>query len=242
MNIQELSTKPRPICEGLGAILGYDPYFARMSHSLKTILADGHPIMIRLHSAGRYPLPSDKQDQLDLESHAVLLVGYDEELHAFAYLDPWTNGTVAKLSWIDYEKLRLSIVNSSLDCHLILAPIDVEVSLADSHTLRIRAGFYSPDAITMDKDNHVISRIECRVRSDIESQVEVTAVEGAWGVGQKAEFDLPTPVCRRSTTVEVVSTVEIRRPYPCRDDVRVVTVIPVAASAGLETAVVRKTA
>lgn len=60
------------LTKGLAPVVCYDPWFPRALESIKQSVHDGHPVLIRLHSAASYPLNADERYVVDLESHAVL--------------------------------------------------------------------------------------------------------------------------------------------------------------------------
>ena len=80
-NISTLYSKKAAtkIASGLAAVSGYEPWPMRTIESMKESLADGVPILARLHSAADYPTSTEETDhKLDMESHAILLIGYDD--------------------------------------------------------------------------------------------------------------------------------------------------------------------
>lgn len=208
---------------GLGAILCYDPYFTRMLRGIKKALGDGNPVMIRLHPAARYQAPLDQVYRIDLESHAVLIVGYDDSQSAIAIADPWTGN----LHWMSYEELSLLIVNSTKDCYIIAAPLDVKcaaVENGDVQALDIRVGFYSPDSIVMDRDGQLVTQVHVRVTGPKEwcpweNEAEVA---GSWKVGEFASLSLVIPSDANGPAelrVEVTATVQGERPYAYTDTI-----------------------
>jgi hypothetical protein len=206
---------------GVGAILCYDPYFTRMLRSVKKALGDGNPVMIRLHSAARYPIPLEQIYRVDLESHAVLIVGYDDHQSAIAISDPWTGN----LHWLSYQNLSLLLVNGTKDCYIVPAPLDIDCSAVengDASFLCIRVGFYSPDGIVMDRDEQLLTSVRVRVIGSkgwgpTERQTEVT---GSWKVGEFATLSMriPPPLYHLAEIrLEVSVTLRGERPYPYTD-------------------------
>lgn len=74
--------------KGLAPVVCYEPWFPRCLEAIKQCLNDGYPLLVRLHSAASYPNDADECYKLDLESQAVLIVGYDDEKQAVAIVDP----------------------------------------------------------------------------------------------------------------------------------------------------------
>ena len=111
--------------KGLAPVVCYDPWFPRALEAIKQSIHDGHPILIRLHSAASYPIPSDERYIVDLESHAVLIVGYDDVKKAVAVSDPWNKNWGGKggMRWIPYTVLETKTVNTSLGMSMPLAPL-----------------------------------------------------------------------------------------------------------------------
>jgi hypothetical protein len=203
---------------GLGAVLCYDPYFSRMVQSVRQTLADGHPILVRLHPAAQYPAPHATALVNDLESHAVLIVGYDDGQQAFAIADPWSNemfgGSRGGVRWMQYEELALTVVNSTKDCYQVLSPLDVKAEADDTH-LNVSVGFYEPDGIVMDSDSLSVRRVTVRV-----GQHTATS-EGKWRVGERATLQIPLELAAiansETATVSVEAVVGANRPYPFED-------------------------
>jgi hypothetical protein len=224
----------RPTATGLGAILCYDPYFPRMLRGVKKALAAGHPVFVRLHPAAQYPTADARRYRNDLESHGVLIVGYDDAREALAIWDPWNNawgGSRGGLRWVGYAELALLIVNSTKDCNMILAPLQVEAQLseADGLALEVSAGFYVPDAIVMDQDNFALTevRVEVALPSGWLASTSETRVAGFWKVGEHARLRFPLSAIaggEASVKLSVSASVVGQRPYPFEDTIAVQTV------------------
>lgn len=232
----------RPQAEGVGAILCYDPYFSRMLQSIRKIVADGHPMMVRLHPAAQYPAATDTAVRNDLEGHAVLIVGYDDDRGAVLIEDPWNRtmgGTRGGRTWMPYTDLSLLMVNSSKDCALVPAPLEVQVS-ADGTQLVLEVGLYAPDAIVMDHATHVVREAAVSVSIPSLSWTATAEANGAWRVGESARLTLELPATVSGTlemTVDASAVVACDRPYEFADLIRArvtraVAVQGLAAAAG----------
>src|ERR1700737_792847 len=165
VHVESWKTQGRSNAVGLAPVACYDPYFHRMVHHLRKCLVDGHPVLARLHPAAQYPVEGSDLYSVDLEGHAVLIVGYDDERRIFAISDPWDRrwgGQLSGLRWIGYDELSLNIVDSTLDYVMVLAPLQVDVRAveeASAKAIEIDVGFYEPAAIVMDRDTQEVREV-----------------------------------------------------------------------------------
>lgn len=210
---------------GLAPIMCYEPWFPRVLDSIRQSIIDGHPVMVRLHSAASYPLPSKDRYKLDLESHAVLIVGYDDDLKAVAIIDPWDNnwgGVCGGRRWLPFSVLQILCVNSTCDQVTLLTPLIFSVtSTQDSSknlSLDLEIGFYIPRGTVMDLDSWIISNVfvECNMSHNSEMVSLNYSVPGHCKVGDKIKISLP--IHNNSQDVEQVklsiqTTIEGNRPY-----------------------------
>ncbi len=216
----------RPDSNGLAPVACYDPYYGRMMHGLKKCLSDGFPVLARLHSAAQYPAEGATMYQNDLEGHAVLFTGYDDQKKAFAVWDPWNNqaadGFKGGSRWIGYNELALEIVDCSKDFYLIASPLVISAVENQDNNLSFAVGYYAPDSIVMDRDNQEITEmsIEFSLPEGWSTTSELTrTIEGSWKVGEFATFDLPLDAKQGNgeLVVTVKAKVSGQRPYQHED-------------------------
>lgn len=168
----------------------------------------------------------DKLYEVDLEGHAVLIVGYDDKREAFLLADPWNRawgGVHFSKRWLGYGEISMVTVDSSKGSGVILSPLQVdleEVDLNGETALDLRIGFYAPQAIVMDWANQSVSRVTVALTDG--RAVISTDIEGVWRVGEKASLRL-TGVAALIGDLTLTVTAEIcgERPYAYRDSVSV---------------------
>lgn len=91
MLIHDSVTVVKPLA-GAGLLAGqyYDPYPPRFAANLKEILAEGIPMVMRIHPGVRYPMSDDELfDRVDLEGHVAAYAGYDSDRGTVTIADPW---------------------------------------------------------------------------------------------------------------------------------------------------------
>jgi len=216
---------------GLAAVACYDPYFDRMKDSIRHCLADGHPVLVRLHSAAQYPAPAGVAYSNDLEGHAVLIVGYDDDEQAFAVSDPWDarwGGERSGTWWIPYNRLPLEVVDSTKDFYLVAAPLQASASIDEARDGRreliVAVRFYAPEGIVMDQDHQAIRKVAVSVTAPEGLTLAGPAcseVTGCWHVGQTAYVrfavsSVDVPVADVELSVRAVVTGA--RPYRFEDE------------------------
>ena len=207
---------------------------------MRRSLADGHPVLIRLHPAAAYPAPAAMMQRNDLEGHATLIVGYDDDKRSFALLDPWQSrwgGARGGLRWISYSQLQMEIVDSTLDYMLIPAPLAVEAKISgatvNSRVLNILVSFYKPHGIVMDQDNQVLREVKVTLEpnQDLEFDGPTTSiVKGVWPVGKRAHVSFAlrqTAFIPDEIIVKVQARVAGSRPYPFEDTTVTRAVCPI---------------
>jgi hypothetical protein len=208
---------------------------------MRRSLADGHPVLIRLHPAAAYPAPAAMMQKNDLEGHATLVVGYDDDKRSFALLDPWQNrwgGARGGLRWISYSQLQMEIVDSTLDYMLIPAPLVVQGRISrgigNARVLNIFVSFYKPHGIVMDQDNQVLREVKVTLEpnQNVEFDGPTTSiVKGVWPVGKKAHVSFAlahTAVIPDEIIVNVQARIAGSRPYPFEDTTSTRAVCPIA--------------
>jgi hypothetical protein len=215
----------RQKASGLAPVTCYDPYFSRLGHYLRAVLADGHPVLARLHSAAEYPTADESMYKIDLEGHGILIIGYDDERRAFAAADPWDRrwgGQHSGIRWIGYNELSLVLVDSSLGAIMVLSPLDVTTAVSedgDEPVLTVSVGFYEPRAIVMDRANQEIRNVRITVTA---GEFSATVRDsGQWKVGQNAVMKVKIPASASDINIQLVATVAGQRPYPYEDEIGV---------------------
>ncbi|WP_395606404.1 C39 family peptidase [Pseudomonas sp. B22129] len=145
-NVFDISTKEKlPTCSGLISLTGYEPWPPRFIAGVKNTIQDNHPVIIRLHGAAEYPSTAMDRYAIDLESHAVMIVGFDDSRAAFEIIDPWNNafgGINGGKRWLPYETAALTIVDASLGMMMVGSPplinIQSTVDKAGNTSLKFR--------------------------------------------------------------------------------------------------------
>ena len=219
--------------KGLAPVVCYDPWFPRALESIKQSIHDGHPVLIRLHSAASYPLNSDERYVIDLESHAVLIVGYDDIKGAVGVIDPWDKnwgGNIGGRRWIPYTALETQTVNTSLGMSMPLSPLSVVTKTqwdkSDNLSLQLEVGFYIPRGTIMDRNSWIITKISvnCSLPEAWEGTQLDYELTGQWTVGEVINLSLPIASCPKSAgeiSLKVNATIQGKRPYDFEDCVSV---------------------
>lgn len=217
---------------GLAPVVCYEPWFPRCLEAIKQCLNDGHPLLIRLHSAASYPGESNECYQLDLESQAVLIIGYDDEKQAVAVVDPWNNnwgGELGGKRWITYKNLSTQTVNTSLGMAMCVTPLQMHLipqfDTNQNLSITVDVGFYIPRGVVMDRDSWAIKKItaECTL-PDAWGKTIQYQVEGHWTVGDLIKFSMPiTSKPEENGEIKVCIKAEIQgeRPYQFIDCIEI---------------------
>jgi hypothetical protein len=164
-----------------------------------------------------YPLNLNDIHSIDLESHAVCVIGYDEETQVFAIMDPMKNSSP---QWIRADLLRALVVDATQGIGTFLSPLWLEASRTlKSNTICVKAGFYIPKMNVMDKDNMVISNVELTVKTQngkvIMSSFSATTKDAL----TPHVFSLNIPVDVNSIVVHANAKVSGTRPYEFMDSI-----------------------
>ena len=232
---------------GLGAVAAYDPYLGRSITAIKYAIADGRPVMVRLHAAAQYPAPREAAVRTDREGHAVLIVGYDDNRRALAVLDPWDpawGGEHHGRRWISYDDFALQVVDASLGFAMVASPLDVDVVLVphgEQHVLGIQVGFYEPRGQVMDRVEQRITRVDACVDwpTGWSATAATASVEGHWPIGERATLELAaTPDASASAVLELELTAQVAgtRPYVFDDEIRTTVAVSLSAASTAEVA------
>lgn len=231
--VQKKNNTKTSITNGLAPVVCYDPWFPRALESIKQSVHDGHPVLIRLHSAASYPFSSNERYTVDLESHAVLVVGYDDSKGALAVIDPWDKnwgGKVGGRRWISYSAIETQTVNTSLGLSMPLSPLSVhpETHRDDSgnFSIQLKVGFYIPRGTIMDRKSWTITKVNvcCNLPESWEGKQLDYEIAGCWTVGDSLQLSLPianSPLAPGEIKLNVSATIQGKRPYDFEDVVSV---------------------
>ena len=141
-------------------VIGYEPWSLRALESIKSSIVNGVPTLIRVHSAADYPIENEElSHRLDMESHCVLIVGYNDDKEEFDIVDPWNpnwggqHGGVGKLP---YESLHVACVNCTAEKGTRLSLISHKIRpvlIEENASLAVDLGFYEPLGYVIDRNN-----------------------------------------------------------------------------------------
>jgi hypothetical protein len=216
---------------GLAPTVSYDPWFLRALESIKQSIADGIPALVRLHCGSSYSRDPETSLAHDMESQAVLIVGYDDARRAVKIVDPWhpkMGGRRGGTFWLGYDDLTIEIVDSSRGLVMNLAPLDVSIRAvwdsADQLSLDINAGFHAPLGRVMDRDGWAIKQFDIEIQPSTAWTFDPQrlSIRGHWLVGDQAQATLQTTHSlseEGEICVQVTATIEGKRPYPFIDKV-----------------------
>jgi len=165
--------------------------------------------------------------RVDLEGHAVLIVGYDDERAAFLLADPWNKdwgGIHSRKRWLGYNEMSMVIVDGTKDVAILPTPLEVDVEEVDCReetAIDIGVSFYNPNAIVMDRANQIISNVDVEISDGLKSMS--VSVTGEWHVGEEASLRITGLEALLSGKVILTVKAEIGgdRPYRYRDTVSV---------------------
>jgi hypothetical protein len=210
---------------GAASVSYYDPYMPRTIETIKSALAKGHPLLVRLHSAAEYPVDTASElsrDQIDLEGHAVLIVGYNDETGELAFADPWSHGKhdPNSIRWLPYSFLHIAAVDCSMGVLVMAAPPAITWAVSPDEEgrphLAVSVGFENVPGRVMDRENIHFSAVLATLKATEGESVE-HSLEGKWYVGQTAELSFALEPGWPDMTLSVAVTVSGARPYPFSD-------------------------
>lgn len=226
----KMGSRSHKLSTGLVPVSGYEPWSQRTLDSIRDSIAEDIPILARLHSAADYPCDNfEKNKKLDMESHAVLIVGYDDTKEEFLAVDPWHEewqGEGGGVRIFPYSILHKVWVNCSADKCTRMAEPDVKISVQNdnngNHLLNLRIGFYTPRGYIMDKEETEFTSFEATVFSS-ELGYELTRkIKGNWHIGEFANIYFPIEGnVEGANNLEFSIKAEIRgsRPYQYNDTI-----------------------
>ena len=208
-------------CSAIAAVSGYEPWPMRSMASVKETLSEGIPVLMRVHCAADYPTGSEKlNEKLDMESHAVLLVGYDDYKQVFNIVDPWPTAQPGEFSGrreLSYEDYCLLMVNGTAERATVLAlpTSDLELRCVERQRfLCLRIGLYRPRGYVLDELRTYITNLEATF--SFQDYQSTRRIEGKWAIGDLADITCRVPEYvegASEVTVSTAITVEGVRPY-----------------------------
>lgn len=201
---------------GIPAFPYYMPYFPRFWRQIKSLLASGYPVLMRLYPGFHYPAPEAiLHKKIDREGHAVLLVGYDETQRVAIIEDPWNpdwGGARGGRTYVPYRLFEQSVVDNTLGFVDVVVPwtLDLDCSRGSGSraTVSCRLTYNCPEPL--DSTRYVLSSVTARIalpdfarlcREEDPSRVRsVLAPRATWefkwelelgaGVGQPASVEI----------------------------------------------------
>jgi hypothetical protein len=228
--------------KGLAPVIGYEPWFPRALESIKQCINDGFPVLIRLHSAASYPILTAERYAVDLEGHAVLIIGYDDDRQSVELVDPWDRkwgGVHYGRRWLSYSLLQVMTVNSTCDKTQFLAPLQIianhKLDQGGGLSIDLEAGFYSPRGTIMDRASWAITRltIDCYPPEIWQSKPINYVINGCWHVGEvlKLSFPLQNSVLSDGEIqLTVKAIIQGNRPYQFSDQIEVSKKIKISST------------
>jgi len=207
--------------QGLASILCYDPFLPRCIEGIKLNLLAGLPSLVRLHAGANYPTPSEYRYQVDLEGHAVLIVGFDDVKRAFFVVDPYrrcSDESIEK-TWLPYEDLTIAMVDCSSGNQTVPPNLKIEAAVSNcGSTLQIHAGIPLPFGPVMDLDNLHLSgaTLEVQFHEANRSITRLLTNPATARIGEHFSFqtEIPRDIAPDATVdVQVSATIGGTRPY-----------------------------
>jgi predicted double-glycine peptidase len=210
---------------GLACVAGYEPWVMRSIASAKQVLADGYPLLARVHSAADYPLETEEDSQrLDMESHAILFTGYDENRGVFYISDPWNPDTGGKQGGqreITFEEYAIVMVNATRSKFAVMAAPVIEPIIYKGDNFRciqLKVGFYTPRGYILDQHCTAITGLDISI--DFGTITSSRKIYGRWEIGDYATLSYPIPTdIEGNVQIKIIShiTLEGARPYRYQD-------------------------
>jgi len=207
--------------QGLATILCYDPFLPRCIEGIKLNLLAGLPSLVRLHAGANYPTPSEYRYQVDLEGHAVLIVGFDDVKRAFSVVDPYRrccNESIEK-TWLPYEDLTIAMVDCSSGNQTVPPNLKIEAIVSScGSTLQIYASIPLPFGPVMDLDNLHLSgaTLEVQFHEANRTITRLLTNPATARIGEHFSFqaEIPRDIAPDGILdIEVSATIGGTRPY-----------------------------
>lgn len=219
---------------GLAPIIGYEPWALRTIDSIKQTLCDNVPMLIRVHPAADYPCEDENGAyKLDMEAHAVLIIGYDDENRMFDVVNPWNkewNGEYGGIEKISYDDIPITCVNSSYGkvTRLALPQKEVTSKIDDNGNVSVHlsVGYYTPSGYIIDEKLNRFTNVDLKVSYEIDGDTKEYCqnLKGSWPVGDLIETDIPLGKVdseELNVKFELNLTLEGKRPYSYQDTIEV---------------------
>lgn len=219
--------------DGLAPITGYEPWALRTRESIKQSLSDDIPVLIRVHPAADYPCKDAEQGyKLDMESHAIMIIGYDDETQMFDVVDPWNQewgGQFGGLGKIPYDIIPITCVNSSYGIIQSYAlPHKEVIAKVDSNnnaSIHLLVGYYVPRGYIVDEKFNAITKLDLEVSYETNGEIRTykQEIDGRWHVGQNIETDIPLGKeieGEIEVNFDLHITLEGKRPYAYQDTIQ----------------------
>lgn len=215
---------------GLSAVSGYEPWPERTLNSVKESIAMGIPALARLHSATEYPTLDEQTTQkLDMESHSVLLVGYDDDKELLDVVDPWHSewlGSYGGIEKLPYTAIYKRMVNGTADKVTRVTVPEKHVSVTYTNNkpnIQLKIGYYCPRGYILDKEKSKFTKFDVQLVFNVNGEEYKTTrqVTGEWSIGEYANITFPLPDNvdgKINLKFAVASTLQGIRPYPYEDD------------------------
>lgn len=215
---------------GLAPVIGYEPWAIRTIDSIKQSLYDGIPVLIRVHPAADYPCENENDAyKLDMESHSILIVGYDDESRQFDVVDPWDKlwggqyGGVQKLS---YDTIPITCVNSSYGkVSRFSLPQKKVIGKVDDNgnaSVYLSVGYYMPRGYIIDQKLNKFTKMDLKVSYEVNGELREyhQEIHGEWPAGSNIETAIPLGKefeYIMDIEFELNLTLQGKRPYPYQD-------------------------
>lgn len=231
--LKVITSQQGPVtANALAPVIGYEPWSLRSLESIKSSIANGIPVLIRLHSAADYPTGDEESaHRLDMESHCVLIAGYNDDEETFDVVDPWnTNwgGQYGGVGKLPYEALHVVCVNCTAEKALRFSLISHEVRASvtgGNASLAVKLGYYVPLGYIIDRNNTKFEMFNVTIQYECNGSVkqQTQSLTGEWGIGDDAVFAFPLEKELSGDVrvkIGVLATLLGERPYPYRDQIQ----------------------
>lgn len=189
-------------------------------------------MLIRIHSGATYPAKNNKDTKkLDMESHAVLIVGYDDQRKEFDIIDPWDKswgGSKGGIGTISYEIMPIVCVNATAEKSTRITCVQKNIeTYKDNHGntgIKLKFGFYVPRGYIIDQKQSKFTKFVVNISYNIDgNNLEYhDVIEGSWSVGEIAETSIPLGKDFKENvklSFSVDAFIEGERPYKYRDKI-----------------------
>lgn len=213
----------------LAPVIGYEPWPIRTIYSVKDSINRGVPVLIRLHSGSRYPCK--ELYKLDMESHAVLIVGYDDTEQMFTIVDPWdsknggSRSGIIKLPYL--ITMGIECVNGTYDKAMRLSEPEVHIDIKekkDKNNIELTFGFFVPKGYIIDKYTNKFTKlyVEVEYNYDNKNIKKEFVTEGDWCIGDYAVINIPLEDELKGQVefkFKLLATLQGERPYNYKEDI-----------------------